>query len=229
MEKAKKTKYEFKCDSNVAQNIINQFLQANNYKQKTNSNGLTYYKFSDAIAVGFLEYECNNGLVTLTAYIRSEKRPMPLDNSFVGSIPKSHYKSVIAPLLKALSDASSQNSNNTSNVDEQAIDSNSTNSESNQTQNNSTTMTNDSYNQFVEQNQSTKEKFAIAAFVMSLVGLLLSFFSFIYGWIIIFLEYYFAIQGLKTKKRGLAIAAIVLASVSIFIDIIWIILSVMLL
>lgn len=35
------------------------------------------------------------------------------------------------------------------------------------------------------------------------------------GVILLVLEYYFAIQGLKTKKKGLAVATIVLASVSI--------------
>lgn len=229
-----KTKYQFKCDTNVAKNIITQFLQANNYKQQTSSNGVTYYKFSDAIAVGFLEYEFIDELVIIYAYLRSEKKPMPLDNSFVGSIPKSHYKTIIDPLLKALSNASSQFTSaqvsDSENINSQAINSNSTNQETLITQTasestNNTIKNDDSYNQFAQESQKSKEKFAIIAFVISLVGLIFSFFGLIYGWIIIFLEYYFAIQGLKTKKEGLAIAAIVLATLSLIISILLIISS----
>lgn len=68
---------------------------------------------------------------------------------------------------------------------------------------------------FMAENEKKKENMVIIGFVMSIVGLLLSCFDFTYGAILLVLEYYFAIQELKTKKKGLAIATIVLASVSI--------------
>lgn len=54
-------------------------------------------------------------------------------------------------------------------------------------------------------------------FWLSIVGLILSFIGITYGVIIYLLNYYFASQGLKTRKRGKAIATIVLSSVSIVI------------
>lgn len=214
-KKMKKTKYEFKCDGNVALNTINQFIKANDYKELTNSNGETYYKYSDGMVVGFLEYNIQDGLVTLYAYIRSEKKPMPLDDSFVGIIPKSHYKGIIDPLLKSLS---TSNSNSAPQVEDsqQAQPSN----ESNDNINNS-----DTYNEFAQKNKSSKEKFAILAFIISLVGFFLSLLGVTFGVIIIILEYYFAIQGLKTDKKGLSIAAIVLVSVSILINVFWLIIA----
>jgi len=213
-EKVKKTKYEFKCNEKVALDTINQFLKANDYKELTNSNGETYYKFTDGIVVGFLEYNIQSNLVTLYAYIRSEKKPMPLDDSFVGIIPKSHYKGIIDPLLKALSNSNSENTSQ-----EQPQKTNDSKDDINTTKNN------DTYNQFDQKNKNSKGKFAIIAFIVSLIGLFLSFFGLTYGVIIIILECYFAIQGLKSDKKVLSIAAIVLISVSILINLFWLILS----
>lgn len=74
---------------------------------------------------------------------------------------------------------------------------------------------NDSLNTFMEENNKKQETMVTIGFVMAIVGLLLSFVGVTYGVILIILEYYFAIQGLKTTKRGFAIATIVIASVSI--------------
>ena len=76
---------------------------------------------------------------------------------------------------------------------------------------------NNSLNSFVEQGNKKKETGAIVGFVLSLVGLLLSCFGIYYGVILIVLEFYLAINGIHTKKKGLAIAGIVLASLSIVI------------
>ena len=210
-----KTEYKFTCDENTAKNIITQFLQANNYKEQVTKDGRKYYQFSDAMVIGFLEYEIQNGMVTVYAYLRSEKKPMPLDDSFVGALPKSHYKGIIDPLLKSLSNLKSESVEPQESVIEEKTEKN---EEVNVNQDKEE-IKNDAYNQFADESQKSKEKFAIAAFVISLVGLILSCFGFAFGLIIIFLEYYFAIQGLKTKKKGLAITAIVLASVSLLINI----------
>ena len=74
-----------------------------------------------------------------------------------------------------------------------------------------------SANQFVEKSRKTRENWTIAGFVISLVGLLLSFFGITYGAIIIVLEFWCGFQGLQTKKKGLAIATIVLAGISVLL------------
>ena len=61
-------------------------------------------------------------------------------------------------------------------------------------------------------------------FWLSIVGLILSFIGVTYVVIIYILNYYFASQGLKTSKKGKAIATIVLSSVSIVVIILEILL-----
>ncbi|MBE5820610.1 MAG: DUF4190 domain-containing protein [Clostridiales bacterium] len=216
-----KTEYKFECDENIAKETIMQFLKANNYKEQVTKDGRKYYQYSDAMVIGFLEYEIQNGMTTLYAYLRSEKKPMPLDDSFVGALPKSHYKGIIEPLLKSLSNLKSESVE----VQEPVIEEKTEINEEVTVNQEKEEIKNDAYNQFADESQKTKEKFAVAAFVISLIGLVLSCFGLIYGLIIIFLEYYFAIQGLKTKKKGLAITAIVLASLSLLINILAIIIG----
>lgn len=209
-----KTKYEFKCDKDIALNIINSFLQANNYKQRTSEQGRIYYEFSDAVVIGFLEYEINDEMTTIYAYLRSEKKPMPLDNSFVGILLKNHYKSIIEPLLKSLANpnASVINIQNGEFNDKQEKVINNDVSKNESVENNA-------YNQFAEENDKSKAKFSTIAFVIAIVGLLLSFVGVTFGLIIVLLEYAFAIQGLKSSKRNLSIATIVLASITLLINI----------
>ena len=71
------------------------------------------------------------------------------------------------------------------------------------------------------QNETTKkqEKMCQIGFWLSLFGLLISFAGLTYGGIMYILNFYFASQGLKTRKRGKAVAIIVLSIVSILITI----------
>ena len=76
-------------------------------------------------------------------------------------------------------------------------------------------------NQFTQifQNETTKkqEKMCEVGFWLSLFGLICSFMGVAYGVIIYILNFYFASQGLKTRKRGKATATILLSIVSILI------------
>ena len=57
-------------------------------------------------------------------------------------------------------------------------------------------------------------------FWLSIIGLLASFVGVAYGVIVYILNFYFASQGLKTRKRGKAIATIVMSIISIIIIIV---------
>lgn len=76
-------------------------------------------------------------------------------------------------------------------------------------------------NQFTNtfQNETVKkqEKMCEVGFWLSIVGLVFSFIGVAYGLILYILIFYFASQGLKTQKRGKAIASIVLTVISIVI------------
>lgn len=67
----------------------------------------------------------------------------------------------------------------------------------------------------------TDEKFCIAGFVIALISLALVLFSesFVPGWLFYVLAYYFAWRGLKTPKKGLAIATFVITSISLVLTI----------
>jgi len=69
------------------------------------------------------------------------------------------------------------------------------------------------------QNENTKkqEKLCEVGFWLSIFGLLLSLVGVSYGVIIYILNFYFASQGLKTRKKGKAITTIVLSILSILI------------
>ena len=76
-------------------------------------------------------------------------------------------------------------------------------------------------NQFAQsfQDETTKkqEKMCEWGFWLSIFGLLASFVGVAYGVIVYILNFYFASQGLKTRKRGKAIATIVMSIISIII------------
>ena len=78
-------------------------------------------------------------------------------------------------------------------------------------------------NAFQNEIDERNEKLCTIGFCLSLIGLLLSIFGFMFGVLIYILEIYFACQGLKTRKRGKAIATFIIAGISILIIIGWII------
>lgn len=73
---------------------------------------------------------------------------------------------------------------------------------------------------FQDENQKKQEKMCEIGFWLSILGLVCSFFGVAYGIFVYIIDFYFASQGLKTKKRGKAIATIVLSIISILIIII---------
>ena len=78
--------------------------------------------------------------------------------------------------------------------------------------------------QYASQNNNN-ETMCIVGFAISVIGLLLAVFGFVIGIPIIMLDFYFASSGMNTNKKGLAIATIVMSSISLFILIINIFLS----
>ena len=187
-------------------NLMNNFLNANGY-HAVNENGSVYFTYFDVLwGNRYLEYYIQGNQLTILAYIGSFSKPTLLDDSFVGSAAKQDYKNKLLPLFTEINKLSSGE-----NVYVQPATS--------QTQ---------QVNQFTDSVNKSKEGMAIAGFVISIIGLLLSCFGITFGLLIIFLEIYFAINGLKTKKKGLAIATLVLGGITFFILIAQIILTILL-
>jgi hypothetical protein len=70
-------------------------------------------------------------------------------------------------------------------------------------------------------------KKAIVAFVLSLVGLIVSILGIVYGIPLIIVIYYLAYVGIKSNKKGLAIAAMVINSIDLLILLLAIVATIM--
>lgn len=218
MKKGKST-YQFpiNVDPNLAQQTIMNWLGANGFDLKE-KDGNHYYQYYDpVIGRRLFEYYIQPGMVTINAYIGKYKKPYLLDDSFAGSVPKSAYKQLLAPLFQTLASynapgngtpayAGTGNPAATYNVHPYASDASA-----------GAQPPAGNYEDFANAANKSHEKLAVAGFVISIFGLLLSLLGITYGIVIYMLEFYFAACGIKTRKKGLAIATFVLAGLSIVI------------
>lgn len=211
-------KFNVNADSSLVEATIRNWLTANKFSFDPKS-GLNYYAFNDPMLKGKrgFEYYINGSEVTILAYLGTYKKPQELEG-FVAAVMKQDYRNVLAPLfeeIKKLEGGGAVNTAATAAYSTTQAEGNMAASQTNTGAQATGAVNNNSLNTFMEQNQKKQETLVIVGFVMSLIGLLISFCGVTYGVLLILLEYYFAIQGIKTKKKGLAIATIVIASVSI--------------
>lgn len=227
-----KTEFKFNVNADITlvEAVIRNWLYANQFSPQAKP-GANYYAFNDPLLKGKrgLEYYINGSEVKILAYVGTFEKPQALEG-FVGAVMKQNYRNELAPLFEELkklengdavnvaTEATYNTAQTTGNVYTETAQATGT-----------TSVQNNSLNTFMEQNNKRQETMVVVGFVMALIGLLVSCFGVTFGVILILLEFYFAIQGLKTSKKGLAIATIVLASVSILIFLINIVLYVLLL
>ena len=266
-----KTQFDFVVNTpfNVVNTTIQNWLVANKFKP---IEGVVWgqpgsYLFNDPIVEGKrgFDYVIHGNKVTIWAYVGSSNKPMPLDDSLVGAMPKQRYKNLLTPLFQELEKLNGNTSVNNQ-IPAQSQYRNPVNPQVN-TQNNQQQNAYGAYaqhmnrqtynvgnlnqnnfaqspqpahlnqqnptfvvpqscsantkpnsmqvNQFVDDINKKGEKFAVAAFIISLVSLVLPCIGVAPGGLLVLLNYWFASQGLQTKKRGLSIAAIVITSISL--------------
>ncbi|MCM1283903.1 MAG: hypothetical protein NC180_05300 [Muribaculaceae bacterium] len=210
-----KSQYNFTiaADPAAINQVIFNYLRANNFEQKL-ADGRYYYERNDAISGRRLfEYSINGSQVTIWAYVGSYKHPQEL-TGFAGAVPKQSYKESLQLLFSHLNALSNNQAPAGTEEQQQAY------------QSQQAYQMNQSMQAFQAENNKGLETGTVIGFIISLVGLILSFFGMTYGVLIIFLEYYLGSRGLKSGKRGLAIATIVIASISLVIVVVELILSV---
>lgn len=203
----KKSEFRFivNADPAAINTVINNFLTAHQFTPVAKP-GANYFLCNDFInGKRSLEYYVNGNEVIIFAYMGTFERPQALEG-FVGAVPKQAYKKILDTLFQELQKLNMQGGNYSQPVNGQY-----------QQVNMSNGMPQQGEDVFAEQANKNKEKWTIVGFVMSIIGLLLSFVGYTYGVILLILEFYCGAQGLKTKKRGLAIATIVIASISLVI------------
>lgn len=244
--------FEIKCDSNLMNNLIQSYMQANNFKAEE-KNGEHYYKAGDAmVGYRYFNYSINGNQLTLEAWLKGTFGEIKVEQTgIVGlNMQAMNFRNSLNTLFQEidkLNNGGNTMNNENQNLNEQTNENiaqpaptmqeqpvqqenvqtqpmnNQINQESTPSVNQSTqdqTQVNQS-SQFAQtfQDETTKkqEKLCEIGFWLSILGFLASFAGIAYGVIVYAMDFYFASQGLKTKKKGKAIATIVLSILSIII------------
>ena len=211
-----KTNYKFQlnCDPQAASNVITPWLKENDFAL-VNKYGESFYHAKDAWD-GHRGFQCTfvNHEINIYAWtIGLGNKFYMLDSGAINNMGGDYYKSILSNLFDRLNALNHGNSG-------AYYDRNATQQPVGYT-------VSQAANDLNQEVSSKAEKTCVAGFWMSIVGLLLSFIGVTYGVIIYVLVFTFAIQGLKTRKRKLAVASLVLAGISLFITLISLVASVL--
>ena len=215
-----KSNYTFKFNANpvVVDSIVKAWLKANKFKL-VNKYGEEFYYFNDPFLYGRrgFNYKIEGQSISISAWLISSfgKSFYMLDSGMVNKVGKDAYKDLLQILFNKIS-AEDKNAGREAVTHLDPVI---------ETQDNHVKKYADT---FEAENNARKEKLCVIGFVVSIIGCLLSLFGFAFGIVIYFFVFYFAAQGLKTSKRGLAIATIVISIMSIGITVFWLVMSRML-
>jgi len=239
MSETNKTVYQFNVNApaETVNQVLQSWLAANGFSFQPKE-GANYYYLNDPMVKGkrSLEYYIHGTQVTVVAYLGTFEKPKALEG-FVGALPKQMYKDDLSSLFTALEQLNAYHTQNAAPAQEMTAQPQMQSAPEMQV---TPQVAPQAYNpqpmgqpvqqvaqSFMAENEKKKETMVIIGFVMSIFSVLISCLG-AYAILLIVLEFYVAIQGLKTKKKGLAIATIVLASVSILFCLFAIVLTVLL-
>lgn len=199
--------FQLQADPQLAYQAMQNFLNANGFKLVQKGDA-TYYMSYDAI-VGrrFFEYYFQGNALTIYAYIGSYKKPMLLDDKFVGTVAKQAYKNILEPLLAELNRMSTQPAYTQSGLAQGGYAYNASVQQP--------YIQGSTYDAFAAQNNKTREAQAIAAFVLSILQILLLMAGLYYGAIILVMQLYLAYNGLKSKYKVLSIVTFIMCASSV--------------
>ena len=218
--------FNINCDINLINNLMQNFIQAKEFKLEQ-KNGETYYKSGDAmIGYKYFNYFINGNQLIISAWFKNLWGEIQVEQNGLGSmnVQAMNYRNTLNELFKEINKINSnENTNNQAFINEQQNNNqaNIQNNISQQTQNINTS--NIDTEKFNNETVKNREKLCEFGFWLSILGLLASFGGITYGIIVYIMNFYFATQGLKTRKKIKAIATIVLSILSILIIIIEII------
>lgn len=219
--------FQLNLDSNTVNGLIQSYLSANDFKLES-KNGENLYKAVDAImgSKGF-SYSFVGQTLNINVWLIGAFGDFPIEQ-------KSHnmfamnYRNSLNTLFQEISNLNN-GENNMSNENQSQQTNFNDNAVPNQNVNNIQQPIQNNFNQFTQTFQAEtdkkKEKMCEIGFWISILGLLASFGGVSYGLIVYIMDFYFASMGLKTKKRGKAIATIVLSITSIVITILTVMLN----
>lgn len=220
----RKTQYlvPFQSDVQTVNGVVASWLQANGFIQTT-QDGYPFYLSNNMLTgVRCFEYCFQGNQLVIQGYLQSPKRPLALDSGIFGVAYTAPYANLIQELIRKVSALPPMSVNSPQTVialgqflPQPPMD----------------PAQGDVVAQaaagFEESAEKKNGNFAIAGFIASLLSFVLVFTGIIYvgglGYLII---YGLSITGLKSKKKkGFAIAAIVITSISLILFILLFILA----
>jgi hypothetical protein len=221
---------QFNTDSNTINNLMQSYLNAENFKVHEKK-GEQYFRAGDQM-LGFrgLKYSINGQILTIEAWLDGALGDFPLEQNSLNMMAM-NYRNSLSTLFQEIENLNGGNMmNNNVNNGQMNFDPN-TGQPLNQNmvqqpmgqpvnQMNMQQQQNNFSQTFKNENLKKQETMCEIGFWISILGLLGSFAGIMMGLFVYILDFYFASQGLKTRKRGKAIATIVLSIVSILIVII---------
>lgn len=218
MKKGKSTyTLQFRCDSNTIEQLMQSFISAKGFTF-TEKKGEQYFRAGDQM-MGYrgLTYSISGQTITINAWLDGALGDFPLEqNSF--NMMATNFRNELSTLFQEIEKLNGGNTmNNNVNQNNNGVNFDSqTGQPINQNVNNQPN--NQQFIQsFNNEHQKKQETMCEIGFWLSILGLLGSFAGIMMGLFVYIMDFYFASQGLKTRKRGKAIATIVLSIISILI------------
>ena len=206
--------------------VIQSFLQANKFEPKPEY-GVNYFLYHDPWVVGYrgFQYQVNGNMVTISVHINKPKHPQNLEGAS-GWAVKDGYQNLLQTLFQQLSNMNMVAANQAY-MQAQAATTDPAQQAYNQAvyAQQAQAIQQGAMQAFDEQKEKRYAGFALASFIVSILMIFISFFGYMAGGVIIAFNYYMAIQGTKSKRKGLAIAALVLSTAAIAILIVEIIMA----
>lgn len=215
MKKGKSTyTLQFRCDGNTIEQLMQSYISANGFTF-IEKKGEQYFRAGDQI-MGYrgLTYSISGQTITINAWLDGALGDFPLEQNSLNMMTM-NYRNSLSTLFQEIENLNGGNiTNNNVNQNNGQL---SLNPQTGQAINQQQPVQNQFSQSFKNENQKKQETMCEVGFWLSLFGLLCSFMGVAYGVIIYILNFYFASQGLKTRKRGKAIATIILSIVSILL------------
>ena len=211
--------FQLNCNTELIHNLVNSFLQVNKFTLQ-NENGEQFYRAGDAMVEGYkyFNYSISGNTLTISAWLKSLLGEIKVEQNNM-NIFAMNYRNLLNSLFQEINNVNNGNIVNAINENNIGVNNNI----------NATGISNNTNNinqfaqNFQEETQKKQEKMCEIGFWLSLLGVFLAFGGMIYGIFVYILVFYFAAQGLNTRKKGKAKVAITLTIISIIIGILWLI------
>ena len=207
--------FQMSCELESLNKLIQGYLQANGFILE-NKNNEQFYKAGDAmVGYKYFKYELSGQTLTLYAWLKSLFGEISVEQNSLNMLAMD-YRNSLNKLFQEIANLNNLGKNMNGNEQQNNINNIPQNQAVQQPVQNDP-------NQFVQTFQAEtdkkKETMCEIGFWLSIVGLLISFVGMSFGIIIYIMDFYFASQGLKTRKKGKAITTIILSALSIVVTI----------